>query len=84
MQCRGRLIADSGEVTYPFRDYVARRYEMMSPGGGRSVSGSFWQVGAGRSILLDRSGGGYREGTQASRDPYSHLSSVMAKMQGEE
>jgi hypothetical protein len=35
MQCQTGLIADSGDVAHPFRDCVARRYEMMSPGGGR-------------------------------------------------
>jgi transposase len=45
------LHADSGDVARSFRDHVARRSEMMSPGWGVVLAVWFWRVSARRSIL---------------------------------
>jgi len=46
--------ADSDEVAQAFRDDVARRSEMMSPGCDASVAADFWHSIAERSIVAGR------------------------------
>jgi hypothetical protein len=43
--------ADSDEVARAFRDDVARRSDMMSPGCGASLADNLWHSVVGRSIL---------------------------------
>jgi hypothetical protein len=46
--------ADSDELAQAFRDDVARRSEMMSPGCDASVAADFWHSIAERSIVAGR------------------------------
>ena len=52
--CLIGMDADSDEVAQAFRDDVARRSEMMSPGCDASVAADFWHSIAERSIVSGR------------------------------
>jgi hypothetical protein len=54
--CVRGVSADSDEVAQAFRDDVARRSEMMSPGCNASVAADFWHSIAERSIVAGRAG----------------------------